>query len=54
MYEEELSRDNGEGHYGLDSQYEVVTDNSKYLSIRIDTTLTMASGHSVRQGIYHR
>ena len=44
MYEEELSRDNGEGHYGLDSQYEVVTDNSKYLSIRIDTTLTMASG----------
>ena len=29
MYEEELSRDNGEGHYGLDSQYEVVTDNSK-------------------------
>lgn len=44
MYEEELSRDNGEGHYGLDSQYKVVTDNSKYLSIRIDTTLTMASG----------
>ena len=39
MYEEELSRDNGEGHYGLDSQYD-----SKYLSIRIDTTLTMASG----------
>ena len=39
-----MSRDNGEGHYGLDSQYEVVTDNSKYLSIRIDTTLTMASG----------
>ena len=44
MYEEELSKDNGEGHYGLDSRYEVVTDNSKYLSIRIDTTLTMASG----------
>lgn len=44
MYEEELSKDNGEGHYGLDSRYEVVTDNSKYLCIRIDTTLTMASG----------
>ena len=44
MYEEELSRNNGEGHYGLDSRYEVVTDNSKYLCIRIDTTLTMASG----------
>ena len=44
MYEKELSEDNGEGHYGLDSRYQVVTDNSNYLSIRIDTTLTMASG----------
>lgn len=44
MYEKELAKDNGEGHYGLTSSYKVITDNSKYLSIRIDTTLTMASG----------
>lgn len=44
MYEKEVADFNGEGHYGLDSSYRVVTDNSKYLSIRIDTTLTMASG----------
>lgn len=44
MYEKEVADFNGEGHYGLDSSYKVVTDNSKYLSIRIDTTLTMASG----------
>lgn len=44
MYEEEVARDNGEGHYGLDSSYKVVTDTDRYLCIRIDTTLTMASG----------
>lgn len=44
MYEEQLAKDNGQGHYGLDSSYKVVTDSDKYLSIRIDTTLTMASG----------
>lgn len=44
MYEDELAKNNGAGHYGLDSSYRVVTDNSKYLCIRIDTTLTMASG----------
>lgn len=44
MYEKELAASNGEGHFSLDSSYRVVTDNSKYLSIRIDTTLTMASG----------
>lgn len=43
-YEKELAANNGEGHYGVDSRYKVVTDTDKYLSIRIDTTLTMASG----------
>lgn len=43
-YEKELADSNGEGHYGVNSSYKVITDNSKYLSIRIDTTLTMASG----------
>lgn len=44
MYEKDLAESNGQGHYGLDSTYQVVTDTDKYLSIRIDTTLTMASG----------
>ena len=33
MYEEEVARDNGEGHYGLDSSYKVVTDTDRYLCI---------------------
>lgn len=32
------------GHYSVTSGYEVVTDNSKYLSLRINTTVIMASG----------
>lgn len=43
-YEAELSASQGEGHYAMDSTYQVVTDSEKYLSIRIDTTLAMASG----------
>lgn len=43
-YNQELEESGGEGHYGLESSYKVVTDNSKYLSIRFDTTQTMASG----------
>lgn len=44
MYEKDLAESNGQGHYGLDSTYSVITDTDKYLSIRIDTTLTMAGG----------
>ena len=44
MYEDEVAKNNGQGHYSLDSSYRVVTDNSQYLCIRIDTTLIMASG----------
>ena len=43
-YEKELAQSQGEGHYSLDSSYKVVTDNNKYLCIRIDTTVVMASG----------
>lgn len=43
-YNQELEEFGGEGHYSLESSYKVVTDNSKYLSIRFDTTQTMASG----------
>jgi hypothetical protein len=34
----------GDGHYSVTSGYEVVTDNNKYLSLRINTTVIMASG----------
>ena len=44
MYEQELSESQGEWNYSLSSSYEVVTDNDKYLSLRINTTLVMASG----------
>lgn len=43
-YEKELADSSGEGHYGINSSYKVITDNSRFLSIRIDTSLTMASG----------
>ncbi len=44
QYEKELADSQGEGHYAVDSSYKVVTDNEKYLSLRIDTTQIMASG----------
>lgn len=44
MYEDDLKAANGEGNYALDSRYSVVGDDGRYLSIRIDTTLIMASG----------
>lgn len=34
----------GDGHYSVTSGYEVVTDNDTYLSLRINTTVIMASG----------
>ena len=43
-YEGELSQSQGEGSYSLDSSYKVVTDNDRYLCLRIDTTIVMASG----------
>lgn len=44
MYEADLKAANGEGNYALDSRYSVAGDDGRYLSIRIDTTLIMASG----------
>lgn len=43
-YEQEVAQLNGDDHYSMDSSYKVVTDNPNYLSIQIDTTVTMASG----------
>lgn len=44
MYEEEVREHNGQGNYSLTSTYEVVFENQQYVSIRINTTLIMASG----------
>lgn len=44
QYEADLAASQGEGHYSLTSDYEVVTDSSRYLCIRVNTTLIMASG----------
>lgn len=45
-YEKEVVAQLGqeEGQYALESSYEVVSDNDKYVSIRINTVETMASG----------
>lgn len=44
-YENQVKQDlEGQGHYSVTSTYDVVTDNPKYLSLRIKTTVIMASG----------
>ncbi len=44
-YEKQVAGDlAGDGHYSVTSSYDVVTDNDKYLSLRINTTVIMASG----------
>lgn len=45
MYEKDLQASEGEGHYKLDSTYEVIRDDEKYLSIRINSVLVMAGGN---------
>ncbi len=45
MYEEELREFNGEGHYTLNSSYEVIRDDERYFSIRINSLIIMASGN---------
>lgn len=44
QYEAELEKTKGEGHYAMQSSYEVVTDTKEYLSIRINTEIIEASG----------
>jgi hypothetical protein len=44
MYEAELKESEGQGNYELVSSYEVIRDDEKYLSIRINSTVVMASG----------
>lgn len=44
QYENEIRADEGQGNYSLDSTYKVVFENDRYVCIRIDTTVVMASG----------
>lgn len=44
-YEKEVEgNEAGQGYYSVTSGYDVVTDSDKYLSLRINTTVVMASG----------
>lgn len=45
MYEHDLQESNGEGNYALKSSYEVIRDDERYLSIRINSVVVMASGN---------
>lgn len=45
MYEHDLQASEGEGHYALESTYEVVRDDDRYLSIRINSLVVMGSGN---------
>ena len=45
MYEKELQESGGEGRYKLDSSYEVICNDERYLAIRINTTVVMAGGN---------
>jgi hypothetical protein len=44
MYEDELKASNGQDNYELVSTYDVIRNDEKYLSIRINSTVVMASG----------
>ncbi|HIT64419.1 MAG TPA: DUF3298 domain-containing protein [Candidatus Ventrimonas merdavium] len=44
QYEEEVGSLAGEGHYSMDSSYDVVFENDRYLCIRIRTTVAMGGG----------
>ena len=44
QYEKDLEASGGEGHYSMESSYDIVSQNDRYVSIRINTTLVMASG----------
>ncbi len=43
-YELELEKTNGASNYDMQSDYEVVADGKNYVSIRINTVITQASG----------
>lgn len=45
IYEHDLRESEGEGHYTLQSSYEVIRDDERYLSIRINSLIIMASGN---------
>lgn len=43
-YESDKAESNGMGNYRLENRARVILDNDKYLTVRMDTTLIMASG----------
>ena len=52
QYEKDLEASGGEGHYSMESSYDIVSQNDRYVSIRINTTLVMASGTPVSMKVF--
>lgn len=52
QYEADLKASEGLGNYAMDTSYEVITNNDKLLSIRINTVVLMAGTNSYSK-IYH-
>lgn len=52
QYETDLKASEGLGNYAMDTSYEIVTNNDKMLSIRINTVVAMGGSNSYSK-IYH-
>lgn len=52
QYEADLKASEGEGNYAMDTSYEVITDNDKMLTIRLNTVVAMGGSNSYSK-IYH-
>lgn len=52
QYEADLKASEGLGNYAMDTSYEIVTNNDKLLSIRINTVVAMGGSNSYSK-IYH-
>ena len=52
QYNADMEATGAEGNYGVDADYEIVTDNDEIFSLRINTVITMAGGTNYSK-IYH-
>lgn len=52
QYNNDLKASEGEGHYAVDTSYEVITDNDDMFTLRIDTVVAMGGSNSFSK-FYH-
>ncbi|ROR27493.1 uncharacterized protein DUF3298 [Mobilisporobacter senegalensis] len=52
QYETDMEASEGEGHYAVDTSYQVITDNDKIFTLRIDTVVAMGGSNSFSK-FYH-